>query len=338
MIIIPSQVQDSDILKQSLITGEDEFGRYIRRIKDYVSHDKTRFKREILENRLDNASNYFYKENVYGNIINESGNKYRCASDSSMYEIIDKTSGEIIKFGTNVPCPAPNPTSNSSYFIGEYGVPYPSIIFLDKGEAVESNIFNLKCRYDPYKYADIKNEINAYEDIYQLQYYDFIGFLSTFFTAWCWLYPFDAYIIIDCKTGTYNIPKFKYYPGCDKNFIKEVYLSLCRGISKVAIMMKRLCEINKRNFRIYSFIGNGGSIVKIKDYDRNDVDSMYNSPSDLASCIMKNSINGGLNYLCSEEYHLVKNLNSKPVTDEIVERTFGDMVLFGGTNDNYYDF
>lgn len=331
MIIKPSIKSDTDSdkspIKNGFELGEDEWGRYLRKIRFLISPDKKSFRRDTIEKRLD--EDYVYRDCCVGSLLTPGviNNRDLGRVDGFMYSTINTKNGEIIQSGTDMLYPAPNPVAMSHVYTGDFGIPYPP--YIGCGNMNTPNISDL---IGPLPTGYTENLIDTtydLEDVYQMRYLDLIGAINTFFTAWNYTYPFECHTVIDCHTGLFNVPKFKYLPGIDKNVMQKIYVEFMNGVSDLTELLYDACHIEKRNLRIYSYIGIGGTVVKIKDIDRKAISVYPYNATDHINTIMADSVNGGVSFLGSRIYDTLDKIKrTKYVSSEMIERTYPDMVSF----------
>ena len=139
----------------------------------------------------------------------------------------------------------------------------------------------------------------------------------------------STYVIIDCKKGTYNVPKFSILNVIDKDTSHKIYLNFIKGVSEISKMLKRICEIYGKNYVLNVFIGNE-CVIKIFDIEHNvSMDTFLLTNSDISNNLMKSSVSGGLKYCNSEELNTVSSLspaNSLNIVNDVMALTYFDML------------
>ena len=334
MILQPTFAQPFPV-SPNLIKGEDEFGKYVRRTKTVIGKNNNFVKNDIW---FRPESHSLTKFSIVGSMpkIHNPNSGYADAISSS-YATMNSDTGEIEQYGLQVPVPALNPVMDTNYFIGykDAGDPLNPIgsfsqkVAIDEDAADKSNIeipINTANRFDTFIQT-----VYSYENIYQMHYYKFIGLINSYFTSYMWNIPVDAFIIIDCVHGAYNIQSFKIANVMSRDKMCEIYKKFLASVSELTILLKRTCEKNKRKFEVQAFIGNQNCIVRLRDLVHGAIvssngvfDTHFLANNDLSATIMMSAISGETGYLVSDEYNVLNKCN--PVIDGIIDSTFFDML------------
>jgi hypothetical protein len=152
----------------------------------------------------------------------------------------------------------------------------------------------------------IDAEVIGFENAYQLPYTETIGLLNAFFSTWTYGYPFEAIVIIDTKRRSFNIPKIIYLPVITKDMMKQIYMKFVKETDSISNYIFRIMEKEKRELKFLIFFHPFGSIIKIKDLDRNTIENVKNYNSTQPHTFMKNIKTGGLKYVCGESFNLLR--------------------------------
>lgn len=334
MILKPTFAQPSPV-SPNLIKGEDEFGKYVRRTKTVIGKNNNFVKNDIWFRPESHSLTKFSIVGSMPKIHNPNGGYADVVSSS--YATMNSDTGEIEQYGLQVPVPAPNPVADTNYFIGyedAWDPLTPTGLFsqkvsINEDAADKSNIeipINTADRFDTFRQT-----VYSYENLYQMYYYEFIGFINSYFTSYMWNIPVDAFIVIDCVHGTYNIQSFKIANVMSRDKMCEIYKKFLASVSELATLLKRTCEKNKRKFEVQAFIGNQNCIVRLRDLVHGTIlssngvsDTHFLTNNDLSAEIMMNVISGGTGYLVSDVHDTL--IERSPVVDGIMDSTFFDML------------
>lgn len=257
--------------------------------------------------------NNILKISFFGKRLNKSiYDKSPFHIKNGMYTIHNLDDGKLIKWGSE------SAVVDQNYvFAGDYSDKSLNYRYIDNSEVYSTKLDDGSYRNKDY----IKSIIYASEDNMQMGFTKSIGFINSFFSQWSYSNPFDSFVIIDGKHGTFNIKSFKYFEFMDKSTIYKIYSDYLQSISKLSTLFKRNCEIEKRNVRILIFTSAFCSVIKFIDMDHNMfiIDSKINA-SDHLNSLSDNLISDGYKYVFSEEANCLINSSNGDVTDKIIEK------------------
>ena len=309
---------------RNFIKIEDEFGTVFRKESMNVDPTRSTFVKTKLEYRPNTGQIIKYKSS--GNVSKVYNNNDLIHCETLSNSVVSLTNNNENFYSLHIPTPCIDPIAKNSYGLGNYDIIGDPYTFMwDKKKAIVSDLR----RMDETLFSKIYDEVYDYENTYQMYFYEFIGLINIFFSNWLWNYPMSTYVIIDCKRGTYNIPKFSILNVIDKDTSHKIYLNFIKGVSEISKMLKRICEIYGKNYVLNIFIGNE-CVIKIFDIEHNvSMDTFLLTNSDISNNLMKSSVSGGLRYCNSEELNTVSSLspaNSLNIVNDIMALTYFDML------------
>lgn len=317
--------EDNTIVNnRNFIKIEDEFGTVFRKESMNVDPNRSTFVKTKLEYRPSTEQIIKYKSS--GNVSKVYGNDDIIHCETLSDSVVSLSNDNENYYSLHVPAPSIDPVAKNLYGLGNYNIVGDPCGFMwDKNKATVSDLH----RIDETLFSKIYDEVYDYENTYQMYFYEFIGLINTFFSNWLWNYPMSTYVIIDCKKGVYNIPKFSILNVMDKDTSHKIYLSFIKGVSEISKMLKRICEIYGKNYVLNIFIGNE-CVIKIFDIEHNvSMDTFLLTNSDISNNLMKSSVSGGLGYCNSEELNAISSFspaNSLNIVNDIMALTYFDML------------
>lgn len=309
---------------RNFIKIEDEFGTVFRKESMNVDPNRSTFVKTKLEYRPNTGQTIKYKSSGNVSKVYDNNDLIHCETLSN--SVISLTNNNENFYSLHVPTPCIDPIAKNSYGLGNYDIIGDPCTFMwNKKKATVSDLR----RMDETLFSKIYDEVYDYENTYQMYFYEFIGLINIFFSNWLWNYPMSTYVIIDCKRGTYNVPKFSILNVIDKDTSHKIYLNFIKGVSEISKMLKRICETYGKNYVLNVFVGNE-CVIKIFDIERNvSMDTFLLTNSDISNNLMKSSVSGGLRYCNSEELNTVSSLspaNSLNIVNDVMALTYFDML------------
>lgn len=330
MIIRPNVIEKKNISKpsKSIIKGEDEFGKFVRKEKTYITDDKRHFVKSMIEYRPD--SNYILKEKssglispVYGNTdsihCEELTRGHVCLSNDC-----DATSKD---YDLNIPSPGISPSAKSFYCIGEYGVPGgPSKFYID------NNVNKIKydrSMSDIELFSDMVNVVYSSENLYQMAFYEFVGLINSFFSLWLWMYPMDAFVIIDCNRCIFDVKNFTIFDKLDETTRNKFYISFMNSVSDLTKLLNHVCVKERKNMLVHVFLGSD-CVIQLIDRDRKQSETVLLTSLDVGNQLMLSSISGTTGFCTSESLGLLTNMKTgSSITNlllkDVLSSTYLDM-------------
>ena len=245
--------------------------------------------------------------------------------NKSMYTSIDLKTGAKLQWGADTLAPLALFVEPSYLFSGYYGDPSPDLAFIEEGDIIYSTnkLSDFTKRSTEYDVA--KNKIFSEEDFLQMGYTKFIGLLTAWFTQWTFEYPFDSFVIIDTKTGTYNVPEFKHLGFIEKDYIKNIYKEYLKELSNLSKLLKYNCDKENRHFRILVYTGSYSTVIRIKDIDHKGIVVDHNlSGSDHFLSLVYNMISDGFKFNISEEAFKIVNTSNGEVSQDMISAYLDD--------------
>lgn len=309
---------------RNFVKIEDEFGTVFRKESMNVDPNRSTFVKTKLEYRPNTGQTIKYKSSGNVSKVYDNNDLIHCETLSN--SVISLTNNNENFYSLHVPTPCIDPIAKNSYGLGNYDIIGDPCTFMwNKKKATVSDLR----RMDETLFSKIYDEVYDYENTYQMYFYEFIGLINIFFSNWLWNYPMSTYVIIDCKRGTYNVPKFSILNVIDKDTSHKIYLNFIKGVSEISKMLKRICEMYGKNYVLNVFVGNE-CVIKIFDIERNvSMDTFLLTNSDISNNLMKSSVSGGLRYCNSEELNTVSSLspaNSLNIINDVMALTYFDML------------
>jgi hypothetical protein len=244
----------------------------------------------------------------------------------SMYTTIDLKTGAKLQWGADTLAPTALYCDPHYFFSGLYDEPSPDLIFVDDGDIVykTDKIIN-PFMSDALEFSDVLSKIYIEEDTLQIGYTKCIGLLISWFTQWSFEYPFDSYIIIDTKTGTFNVPEFKSLNFIEKDYIKNIYKEYLKGLSNLTRLLKYNCDKENKRLRILIYSGSYSTVIRIKDIDHKEIVIDHNlSGSDHFQSLIYNLISDGFKYNISEEAYNVVNSSNGDISEDMISSYIED--------------
>lgn len=326
MLLMNTNFNEDDTMSnnRNFIKIEDEFGTIFRKESMNVDPNRSTFVKTKLEYRPNIGQIIKYKSSGNVSKVYDNNNLIHCETLSD--SVVSLINNDENFYSLHVPTPCIDPIAKNSYGLGNYDIIGDPCTFMwNKKKAIVSDLR----RMDETLFSKIYDEVYDYENTYQMYFYEFIGLINIFFSNWLWNYPMSTYVIIDCKRGTYNVPKFSILNVIDKDTSHKIYLNFIKGVSEISKMLKRICEIYGKNYVLNVFIGNE-CVIKIFDIEHNvSMDTFLLTNSDISNNLMKSSVSGGLRYCNSEELNTVSSLspaNSLNIINDIMALTYFDML------------
>lgn len=332
MIIRPNQITKSspdNSCANKVINGEDEFGKFVRKEKFCITNDKRHFIKSITEYRPND--HFIYKEKtsgiiapVYGDpdsIYCEERMRGQVCLDSNMNTSTSKD------YNLNIPSPGICPSAKSYYSIGNFDfISGPSTFYVDNNV----NVVNYdRTMSDVELFSDMINIVDHNENEYQIAFHEFIGLINSFFSLWLWLYPMDAFVVIDCNRCVYNIPKFIIFGGLEESDRNRICAAFTKSVSDLTKLLNHVCLKERKDMLIYAFIGND-CVIKIIDRKRKCEDSNLFTNLDVGNQLMLSSISGSTNFCSGESLGLLSEMNtgsklSNLIVKDVLANTYLDM-------------
>jgi hypothetical protein len=100
--------------------------------------------------------------------------------------------------------------------------------------------------------------------------------------------------------------------------IRNIYVKFIQEVDKISNYIFRITEQENRNIKFLIFLHPFGTMVKIKDLDRNTIDNVKTYNSNQPVALMKNVKAGGLKYISGESFGLLrKGQFEEPVTQAL---------------------
>jgi hypothetical protein len=173
------------------------------------------------------------------------------------------------------------------------------------------------------------NIVDHNENEYQIAFHEFIGLINSFFSLWLWLYPMDAFVVIDCNRCVYNIPKFIIFGGLEESDRNKVCAAFTKSVSDLTKLLNHVCLKERKDMLIYAFIGND-CVIKIIDRKRKCEDSNLFTNLDVGNQLMLSSISGSTNFCSGESLGLLSEMNtgsklSNLIVKDVLANTYLDM-------------
>ena len=326
MLLMNTNFNEDDTISnnRNFIKIEDEFGTVFRKESMNVDPNRSTFVKTKLEYRPNTGQTIKYKSS--GNVSKVYGNNNLIHCETLSNSVVSLINNDENFYSLHVPTPCIDPIAKNSYGLGNYDIIGDPCTFMwNKKKATVSDLR----RMDETSFSKIYDEVYDYENTYQMYFYEFIGLINIFFSNWLWNYPMSTYVIIDCKRGTYNVPKFSILNVINKDTSHKIYLNFIKGVSEISKMLKRICEMYGKNYVLNIFIVNE-CVIKIFDIEHNiSMDTFLLTNSDISNNLMKSSVSGGLRYCNSEELNTVSSLspaNSLNIVNDIMALTYFDML------------
>jgi hypothetical protein len=308
MIILPAECNSEENTKKEYY---DEFGnKFVDIFKKVSINPTTNIGRMdkialMIENTsLDQyAYKRLYKECAIGPILKT----YKKADgpvidfNSYTYSLLDKHDGAYIQSGGY--CPYPN-DPNVYMCHGYSNELFPEIAEIEDNTAKKR--ISPSLGYSGFSLDTMDNEIQSFENIYQLPYTETFGLLSAFFSALSLGYPIQCYILIDSVRKQFNIPGIKYLLGIEDDFMRKIYITLVHEMGLICDYLFRILEKEKSELIIKVFIYPFGSLIRIHNCD-NNVERFNNYMSNQIHSVMKNLRADGLKYIESESLNILQN-------------------------------
>lgn len=245
--------------------------------------------------------------------------------NKSMYSSIDLKTGSKLQYGADTIAPTAPMFEPSYYFSGMYAEPSPEIAFIEDGDIIYKTDKLISPFNSSGDYSIAEERIYAQEDQIQIGYTKLIGLLYSWFTQWSFEYPFDSFVIIDTKSGTYNIPEFKYLNFIEKDYAKNIYKEYLKGLSKLTKLLKYNCDKEKRNLRILVYSGSYSTVIRIKDINHKELIIDNNlSGSDHFISLIYNMISDGFKFNISEEAFNIVNLSNGDISEDMISSYVDD--------------
>jgi hypothetical protein len=287
----------------------DEFGNkyydIIRRISINSDITAGRLERISVVEEPDNHELVtIYKESGIGNIIpnHRNNNKLELVMDDYMYSALDYFSGDYLQSGGYCSFPLSDDSDSCVAYGDLYDMPLEKLLLEDKSynKRTLNSLTHTRLTSD-----EMYDEVDIFENEYQLPYTETIGMLNVFFSSWTYGYPFEARIIIDCVKKLFNIPKINYLPIIGMNMIKDIYIKFIKEVDFISNYLFSITEQAKKNIKFLIFLYPFGSIIKIKDFDRNTIDNVKVYSPNQAHALMKNVNAGGIGYVAGDSLELL---------------------------------
>lgn len=233
---------------------------------------------------------------------------------NNMYTSIDLNSGKCVQWGSDCKSPSYNCTGYRLYAgYSEEPEPTPCFISLDSSDQIYSTD-KLEFCFTGFDLESRKADIYCAENSLQMGYTSCVGLLTSFFTQWSYSFPFDSFVIFDTSKG-FNIPEFKYLNIVDKELGQKMYTEYIKSISRVFDIIKRNCEIEKKNIRIYIFTSAFTTVIKIKDHGLT-LDYNLNA-SDHFDTIISNVESDGAGWCMSEECGAIMGTDNREISSDM---------------------
>ena len=253
----------------------------------------------------------------------------RVSMKNHMSTTIDLKTGECIQWGSDSRSPLYKTTGywltagETELEVAENG---PSdMMSLNPNDTIYSTTKLRHC-FTGFDLEAIRSSIYATENILQIGFSKCVGLLNAFFTQWSYAFPFDSFVILDTKHG-FNVPGFKYFSIFNKDIGKKMYAKYVKSISAMFELLKRNCEYEKRDLRIYVFTSAYTTVIKIHDKDGRGfvLDELNLNASDHFNSVIQNMESDGPNWLISEECAAMMHTNNYDVTDTMANTYVGDI-------------
>lgn len=246
----------------------------------------------------------------------------RVAMKNHMVSTIDLNTGKCVQFGSDCRSPSYDNTGwwltagDTSYEFEENGP--NDTMTLNPNDTIYSTTKLSHC-FTGFDLEAIKSSIYGTENLLQIGYAECIGLLSAFFTQCSYSFPFDSFVIIDTKYG-FNVPNFKYFNIFDRDTGKKMYAEYIKSLSKVYDILKRNCELEKKDLRIFVFTSAYSTVIKIHDKTAKGLTMDLNlNASDHFSTIISNIENRGTGWTLSEECGSIIFNENGYITDEMTQ-------------------
>lgn len=194
-------------------------------------------------------------------------------------------------------------------------IPYPTNYIGIDGKRADFGFIN-KAVYDitelqgyNIRHASLNDNVclpvDAYgfEDLFNLEFSNLVGNISTLITRTSLSIPFRMDIVIDSRYGI-NITNLNeiFKDSEFKTVLRNELLSFTKALNVIERSLKKICEEEKRSIRLYVGIREFDSYIKIKDIDYNLTYDLHLNNTDHARSIYTTISHLGSRWFDTEQF------------------------------------
>ena len=163
----------------------------------------------------------------------------------------------------------------------------------------------------------VTSHLDYFEELSEIDYMKFIGIINLFFSLWNNILPARIHLIIDPRINRYNMSNIQYLKVFPRAFFEKLLHHFNMRVSLLTKLLSRTCKRYRRSLKILVGLDYFGSIIKLKDYDKQSESKITISMNDFINEVLLGIMYNNMyfNYPQETEFLLSDKENNTLITD-----------------------